>query len=297
MAKIKIENRSKTAFCLLPKSVTNYLSEAGADELRALLLLLSHEGDFSQEDAQNLGMTMERFVQCISFWNERKMLDGLHISLDDTVVKNREKEGEQAPLERKNLHSFIEMAEVLLGRILSTVEISTLYDICEELAMPPEVIILLIEYCTLQGKTSVKYIERVAATWVKNNILTHDKAVAHIEEETKKKSYEGHLRRMFHIKDREFSPSEKKIIQSWQQRDYSEEMLLTAYDKTVTNTGKVALAYMDKILQNWHEAGPGSDKSGRQGEYAYSAPKGRLDYDEFERRSLEMMIDQSKKGK
>lgn len=307
MAKIKIENRNSAAFCLLPKAAADYLTEAGADELRALIFLVSKEGHITAEDVEEIGMTMERFIHCVSFWGKRDLLEGIRISLDepDFAMAASSASHVAQHLDRsQQLRSFIEMAELLLGRTLSTPEITTLYDICDSLKMTPEVVIMLIEYCSSQGKTSIRYIEKTAVAWAKEDILTHDRATAYLENFAQRKSYEGNLRRLFKIKDRDFSPTELRYINKWQKEELSQELLLSAYDKTLTNTGKVAFAYMDKILQNWQEQGITTpqevlDKkpAKKTGLPSFSQVSGRFDYDEFEKRSLELMKNQSKKGK
>lgn len=308
MAKIKVENKNKDAFCLLPKAAAGYLTEAGADELRALIFLLSKEGEVTYDDIEEIGMTMKRFVDCISFWENRGVLEGVRVSLDETEMSPGGRAS--SPVGRSNLRSqqlkfFLDMAELRLGRTLSTVEITTLYDICDQLKMPPEVVIMLIEYCSSMGKTSIKYIEKTAAAWAREGILTHDRATAYLEKMADQKSYEGNLRRLLRIRDRDFSPTELRYIDKWKGQEVASELLLLAYDKTLTNTGKVAFAYMDKILQNWQEQGITdpkqvlTQKGGPKKPAAVPAGtiSGRFDYDEFERRSLEFMKSQSKKGK
>jgi DnaD/phage-associated family protein len=308
MAKIKVENRHRDAFCLFPKAAADYLTEAGADELRTLIFLLSKEGDVLRDDIEEIGMTMERFVNCVSFWGKRGILEGIRISLDETDNAMPVSSVSQVAqhLDRsQQLRSFIEMAELLLGKTLSTVEITTLYDICDSLKMTPEVVIMLIEHCSSQGKTSIRYIEKTAMAWAKEGILTHDRATAHLEAFTEQKSYEGKLRRLFKIRDRNFSPTEMRYINKWRKQEFPQELLLLAYDKTLTNTGKVAFAYMDKILQNWQEQGVTAPEEVAQIKgstqklalASFGALSGRFDYDEFEKRSLELMKNQSKKGK
>ena len=56
--------------------------------------------------------------------------------------------------------------------------------------------------------------------------------------------------------EREFSQTEINYIARWTSEfSMSEPMIRNAYEKTVKNTGKVSMPYMNTILKSWFEKG------------------------------------------
>ena len=61
---------------------------------------------------------------------------------------------------------------------------------------------------------------------------------------------------MFGIGSRKLTPREERAFLTWtQEYGYGEEVIGAAYDVTVSATNKASVAYTDKILAHWHEAG------------------------------------------
>ena len=62
-------------------------------------------------------------------------------------------------------------------------------------------------------------------------------------------------KKMFGL-DRELSGGEINYISKWvSEFSMSEAMIRNAYEKTVNNTGKISMPYMNTILKSWHEKG------------------------------------------
>lgn len=72
-------------------------------------------------------------------------------------------------------------------------------------------------------------------------------ALARRDEEMEK------VRHALSLTGRDLTPTERKYIESWLSMGYGAEALAIAYDRTVVGTGKLAWAYMDKIVKSWYE--------------------------------------------
>ena len=66
-------------------------------------------------------------------------------------------------------------------------------------------------------------------------------------------SLDGAVKEALKITDRDFSDTERRYVDQWLTWGFLPDVIAFAYDKTVTNTGKRSMAYMNKILQTWHE--------------------------------------------
>ena len=55
---------------------------------------------------------------------------------------------------------------------------------------------------------------------------------------------------------------------------FADEVVAMAYERTCLNTGGLSWAYMNKILQRWHENGLHTAEEVRRGDKKPSVPKG-----------------------
>ena len=175
----------------------------------------------------------------------------------------------------------------VIGHSLSTNDMKLLFGIYDYLALPPEVIMELLNYCGelyaqkygSGRRPSVRTIEKQAYSWANQEILTLEQAERYINFQRQRRSSMGSIAALLGIKDRHLSPSEERYIGSWLDMGFGEEAIAIAYDRTVTATGSLKWPYMNKILLNWHEAGIHSadeinEKDGRRGRAQAAAPKG-----------------------
>lgn len=147
-------------------------------------------------------------------------------------------------------------AEHILGKLLSTTDLELLYSFVDWLGLPVEVIIMLLNYAAKLGKTDKRYLETLAINWADREINTYEAAENHIKEMEEIHSNEWKIRSILGIYDRALTQTEKKYIKLWtQDKKFSSELVSLAYDKTISNTGKLSFQYMNKILQNWADEG------------------------------------------
>lgn len=156
-----------------------------------------------------------------------------------------------------------EAASVSLGRVLSSADIKKLFGIYDEFAMPPDVILMLIEHCKEESEerygkekaVGFAFIEKQAVDWFNREILTYEQAEQWLQELARRKSSLGRVRRALGISDRALSPTEKRYLTEWLELGFPPESILIAYDRTTTKTGRLTWKYMDSIIRSWDKQG------------------------------------------
>lgn len=171
---------------------------------------------------------------------------------DDIVNRSRDDSG---------FGAVIAEAQRIFGRSLSSSDIKTLFGIYDYLALPPEVIFQLLNYCVSVFKDkygagrlpSMRTIEKEAYAWANKEILTFEQAEEYIKTAAERRSKFGEIKQALDIHGRDFTSTEKKYVSSWLDMGFEADALSIAYDRTVTNTGALKWGYMNKIVQSWHE--------------------------------------------
>lgn len=172
----------------------------------------------------------------------------------DIVRRSKEDSGFQA---------VIAQAQHKFGRVLSTAELKTLFGIYDYLALPADVIFMLIGYCIDvftekygPGRLpSMRSIEKEAYSWANKEIITIEQADEYIRNAAEKRSRAGELKTSMGLGSRVLTPTERKYMTSWFDMGFDNEAILIAYDRTVTNTGALKWGYMNKIMLSWHDKG------------------------------------------
>ena len=143
-------------------------------------------------------------------------------------------------------------AQQKLGKMLNHNDMSLLFSFHDWLGLPVDVIELLLSYCTANGHTGMRYIEKVALSWAEDGINTAEKAVEYIE--LRKTGF----REIMKAFGQNRLPVEKEeaIMKKWlQEYHLPMDVVKMACERTVLQTGKVSFAYADKILANWKAVG------------------------------------------
>lgn len=149
----------------------------------------------------------------------------------------------------KNIKQLISSAEKIIGKTLSPNNTNILMNIYDNMGLSYEVIITLIQY---YSDKPLSYIEKVAISWSEKGITTIEQA----EAELNSYGIYSKIIKFFGVTDRNFTQPEKKYMEVWI-NDFKLplDIIKVACERTIKNTGKVSLAYANKILTNWHENG------------------------------------------
>ena len=169
----------------------------------------------------------------------------------------------------------------LLGKHLNTEELKILLGFRRYLGLSNDVISVLVCYCkeaarnrgSLRGP-SLRTIEKEAYHWAEEGIETLEQAAAYIRSRNLRSSRMEKLKQQLQIRGRGLTPGEEKYAQSWLDMGFADETIALAYERTCLNTGGLSWAYMNKILQRWHEAGLHTAEEVHRGDKKPSVPKG-----------------------
>ena len=155
--------------------------------------------------------------------------------------------------------AIVTEAQRTLGRMLSTSDLKKLFGIYDYLALPPEVIMMLLNYCVTQcaggNPPTMRYIEKEAYVWANREILTLEQAENYIADSRRRRERLSQAAKLLGLQGRPLSSTETRYLTEWLELGFSDEMLELAYDRTVTKTGGLKWGYMNSILKSWHEKG------------------------------------------
>lgn len=166
-------------------------------------------------------------------------------------------------MEDRNFQSLQLEAAQILGHTLSAQELNTLFGIYDYLGLPAEVICMLLVSCMedIQEKygpgrlPTMRQIEKQAYVWANQEIMTLDQAEDYLAHRRSQKDKVQEVKRAMGIWDRALTKTENDYIMDWLNKGYGTEAIAMAFDRTVTQTGSLKLAYMNKIILNWHKKG------------------------------------------
>ena len=162
----------------------------------------------------------------------------------------------------------------ILGATPSRAYLNTLVDIYDRLGMPPEVILLLLNYCDAEThrlwgnsrRPTARKISEEAYYWARREIMSIELAEEYIAGRERQREDRHRILELLGIRGREPSPSEGKYLDAWLEMGFSDEAIALAFDRTLTNTGALKWPYMNGILKKWHAAGLHSAEEVEQAE-------------------------------
>ena len=161
----------------------------------------------------------------------------------------------------------------LMGRSLNTEELKILLGFIRYLGLGPEVISVLVCYCKDRARQrgslrnpSLRTIEKEAYAWAERGIDSVEEAAAFIQAQNVRNSRLSRLLDLLQIRGRSLTGAEERYANSWLEMGFDDEAITMAYERTCLNTGGLNWAYMNKILQRWHEQGLHSAEAVRGGD-------------------------------
>jgi DnaD/phage-associated family protein len=147
-------------------------------------------------------------------------------------------------------HLF-KVAQEKLGKPLSPSDSNTLYSFYDWLRLPVEVIIMLLEYCVSNNKLNIRYIEKVAIDWAEKGINNTDKAEEHLKLLEQKNSNVNVIKNALGISSI-LTEIQLEYINKWlYDYKFDIELIKFACEKTLLNTGKPSIKYVNSILEDW----------------------------------------------
>lgn len=150
-----------------------------------------------------------------------------------------------------------------LGKILSTSDLQILLTLYDYLAMPAEVIVLLVSWCIEQGKKkygegrkpTLPQIRKEAFRWHRQGVDSLEAAESHIQTLTRRGEGAEKLMPLVGIQGRAPVEAERRYLEAWTEMAFEDDAIVLAYEKTVLKKQSMNWPYMNSILKNWHQKG------------------------------------------
>jgi len=150
--------------------------------------------------------------------------------------------------------------EKRIGKPLSTADLKLLYTLYDYLALPPEVIFLLVNWCIEEHERKygegrrprLSSISRQGFSWKSRQIDTVEAAEEFLRRKAALLSCEGALLAMLDIHGRKATDKERSFLESWVEMGFPEESIRLAYERTLFQKQNMNWNYMNSILVRWH---------------------------------------------
>ena len=263
---------------LLPNEILSMSAQA------ARRLVEEGEGDCALLYLALLDGSDEKKAQRALHWGDDRLaaawrrLVELELAAEDSVPIPAKKQDHEAAIPQYSRQDIVDAltnepdfcalyheVERLLGRSLSDMDLQTLYTIYDGLALPAEVIFLLVNHKIhalrrLENKEGVvprmSQIRSEAAYWKRLGLDTAEAAEEYLRKQQMVDRREWAILSAVGItKQRAAVDRERNYINSWVELGISDELIAMAYERTVYNKGDMNWPYMHKILMAWHQAG------------------------------------------
>ncbi len=309
------------SFSVPAEVADRHLKLAGAAQLKVLLWLLRHaaESPASEDICKALNMKHADACDAMQYWIEAGIVlaDGKELEPESkpeyALPKEAELRAELAqpiPIkptseqiakrskEDAEIQFMFSQAQKKLGRTIGYDSQATLLMICDNYGLPVEVLLMLIEYCVSVNKSSISYIAKAAKDWSEKEIDSLEKADEQIKILRRCDGLWKNLCAMTGISTPRPTADQSAHLRRWTNEfGFDIEMIYLAYEEMANRTDRISFAYMNKVLQSWHEAGiktpaqleeskaekKASPKKPAKPGNGYAAS---YDIDEFNRRSL-----------
>lgn len=242
------------------KFIDKYLPEAKGEFIKVYIICLRcalSNIEVSLEDiASKLNLLQTDVIKAFEYWEDKGLLhlsnDGSVEFLDENTASNKS----------SNLFfdgftkDMFEHIEKLIGRPLYSKEMITYMNFLEDFNFTPEVVILLVEYCTARKKTDIRYIEKVAIAWHDSGIKSIEDAQKHIKIHEDKWNKYRTIANYIGLKDSDISKPQEEFMEKWIfKMGFSLDVILEACRICIMRINEGNFSYIDAILSDWYKSG------------------------------------------
>lgn len=273
----------KSIFAVPTDIVDKHIRLANGDQLKVLLWILRNSTDNPdiEEMCKALKINQSDAVDYLQYWVLTGVLaENGEIAIQDTPAVTKKEEPVKG--EKKNEIPAISVApskpssKEILERIEESPEIGHLFNEAQQMlgktigydgqctllllhdhyGLPTEVLFMMIDYCVSIGKSNYAYLEAVGRDWGTREIDTLDKAAEQITILKKSNAVWKEFAQNAGITNPRPTVKQTEYLRRWSSEwKFSINMILLAYEEMANHTSKLSMAYIDKILMNWHEKG------------------------------------------
>lgn len=267
--------------------VDKYLKLATPSQLKVLLYLLRHQcSEINTEQiSKALSINEELIEEALMFWEQTELFaaspaesEPKHEAANSqdpqeekteppkakgTLAVAQRSSGEvtltpseiASELKRNSgMMELFRMAEQLMGEPLTHMQQRSLLWQYQYLQVPSDIILTVLSYCNSMDKKSLQYEEKLLYTWWNQGICTMQQINDTIVKDQESRSYHGIIARTLDMKNKP-TAKQREYFDSWHALNIPTDLIRYAYEKTIEQTDKRSLPYMNKILTEWAKAG------------------------------------------
>ncbi len=235
---------------------------ASKEELRALIVLLSHGKMDAKALAEYAHISTARAKSALVLWEECGIFDGEIEDVYETrerphEVRDEDRRTVAQTIQSEGLANLLDSCATLLDKpTLNDMEVKIITGLYSQYGLSDEYIFTLFsDIVARTTRPTVRKLEAEAIRRLSDGIDTTEALIEFFHQRDSLTEGERLVKRALHL-GRTLSPSEKKIALRWtREYGYGEDIILLAYDFATASTQNPTLKYLDKILSDWHSAG------------------------------------------
>ena len=250
--------------------IDKFMPKARGEFVKVYLLGLKYcksgeLGVSSQVMASALHLLETDVLNAWNYWNDENVIKMIPIdnmgnyNIDFLDLADRKTENENSinlleELSKDSIKDMLEDIEKSTGRPLSSEEMTMYISWINDLNFSPEVILLLVQYCTSKGKTNSRYIEKTALSWFDAKIKNVNDAQIFIKNREDRWIKIRKILNYLGIKDGEIMKPQEEMLSKWiESYNFSLEIIFKACNICFERINKADFKYIDGILTSWNK--------------------------------------------
>jgi len=237
-------------------------SGSGDAALLYLCLLGDRDGAALKWDAARLEAARAALVSLKLLGEDTPVTAAPAPKLEDDTPPDYSTQDITQALQGGGFQALVPEVERRLGKLLSPADLKSLYFIYDYLALPAEVILLLLGWCIQQQeeknpgrRPTLPQLKREAGRWQKAGVHDLDSAETYIQQRSRLNTRGREILHLLGRGDRPPVPKEEVFLDRWSQLPFPDETFTLACERTLFHVWKFIWIYMNGILLSWHKQG------------------------------------------
>lgn len=252
--------------------IDKYMPKARGEFVKVYLLGLKYciSGELGVSSsilANTLHLLETDVMNAWNYWNEEGVIRFVPIdnmgnfNIEFLELKDNNTDTSQEinlleELNKNNTKDMLQDIEKLIGRPLSNKEMMVYLSWQKDFDFPPELTLLVIQYCVSKGKTDYRYIEKIALTWYDSKIKTIEEAQSFIKKHEDKWVKIRKILTYLGLKDMDVMKPQEDMLDKWINiYNFPLDVIFKACDVCFERINKADFKYIDGILGSWFKGG------------------------------------------
>ena len=249
--------------------IDKYMADARGEYIKVYLLGLKYcqsgeLGATSNIISSSLNLLESNVLDAWEYWHEKGIVKLTPIDSNDnyrvefldlsncTFPEIDQSVNLLNELDNSSIKSMFFEIESLIGRPLSSKEMTIYLDWQKEFNFSPELILLLIQYSVSKGKTDFRYIEKIAIGWHDAKISNVSDAQQFIKQNEDKRITMRKVLKYLGLSSENIAKPQEQILEKWITiYKFPIEIIYKACDICFERLNKAEFKYIDAILNSW----------------------------------------------